>query len=183
MGTGSECEGATGNASPPLDKGRTLVIGYGNLDRGDDGVAFEVVNGLRRRLSQLPLDEEQTGLDQLGTAVDSAFVHQLGPELLELAAGYDQIIFVDAHVQSEGDALSVEAVGPAYAVSAFTHHMTPGMFAALFKALYDRAPAAFVVSIQGTDFQFRRGLSPLTAGQVAPAVDTILALACHGTPN
>ncbi len=30
---------------------RTLVIGYGNLDRGDDGVAYAIVNELRRHCS------------------------------------------------------------------------------------------------------------------------------------
>ncbi|MBI5581601.1 MAG: hypothetical protein HY895_20800, partial [Deltaproteobacteria bacterium] len=45
---------------------RTRVIGFGNLDRGDDGVAFDVVNLLRRQLGLKLLDAEETGLDDRG---------------------------------------------------------------------------------------------------------------------
>ncbi len=31
---------------------RTLVIGYGNIDRNDDGVAYAVIAALRLRLGQ-----------------------------------------------------------------------------------------------------------------------------------
>ena len=44
---------------------RTLIIGFGNLDRADDGVAFYVINALRRRLGQKALSEEDTGLEEL----------------------------------------------------------------------------------------------------------------------
>jgi Ni,Fe-hydrogenase maturation factor len=77
---------------------RTLVIGYGNLDRGDDGVAYYVVNALRQRLEQTPLKEYDTGLEELGAAVDSIFLTQLMPELINALADYDQVVFIDAHV-------------------------------------------------------------------------------------
>ena len=53
---------------------RTLVIGFGNIDRADDGVAFYVINALRRRLGQKPLSEEDTGLEELGAPIDSVFL-------------------------------------------------------------------------------------------------------------
>ena len=45
---------------------RTLVIGFGNIDRADDGVAYHVVNHLRRRLGKELLPEDETGLELLG---------------------------------------------------------------------------------------------------------------------
>ena len=44
---------------------RTLIIGYGNIDRADDGVAYHVINALRRQWGMDILDGETTGLEAL----------------------------------------------------------------------------------------------------------------------
>lgn len=155
---------------------RTLVIGFGNLDRADDGVAHYVVDALRRRLGQEPLDEDETGLEKLGAEVDSVFLSQLTPELLETLAGYQQVIFVDAHVYENVDALHCEPVSPEYAPATFTHHLTPAAFLALLKALYHHEPAAHLVSLRGHDFDFHRDLSAEPQALVDPAVEYILGL-------
>ena len=153
---------------------RTLIIGYGNLDRGDDGVAFDVVNALRVRLGQDPLDEQETGLGELGTETDSVFLRQLVPELMDTAAGYDQVIFVDAHVRENPRELWWAPVQPDFVPSAFTHHINPATFLALIRALYDRNPAGYLLSIRGHEFDFSRGLSFETERLVQPAVDELV---------
>lgn len=155
---------------------RTLVIGYGNLDRQDDGVAYHVINALRQRLGQEPLDEEEAGLEALGAGIDSILVTQLVPELLDTVADYEQVIFVDAHVCPDADALQCIALRPEYGSATFTHHMTPAMFLALLQMLHQRDPAGILVSIRGHDFDFRRGLSAATQALVEPAVEQILQL-------
>jgi hydrogenase maturation protease len=162
-----------------MDEGRmprTLVIGFGNIDRADDGVAFFVVNALRRCLGQNPLNEDETGLEELGAGVDSIFLSQLTPELLETLAGYRQVIFVDAHVYENVDALHCEPVSPEYTPSTFTHHLTPAAFLALLKALYHHEPAGHLVSLRGYDFDFHRRISAETEALVGPAVEYILRL-------
>lgn len=153
---------------------RTLVIGYGNLDRGDDGVAYAIVNELRRALFREPLDEEETGLEDLGGIYDTIFLRQLVPELMEKAAEYDQIVFVDAHVGDRDGEIAWRQVAPEFVPSAFTHHLTPATFLALMRALYDRAPAGYLLSVRGHTFDFRRGLSEATVALVGPAVKKIL---------
>jgi hydrogenase maturation protease len=155
---------------------RTLVIGFGNRDRADDGVAYSVINALRSRLGQKPLPEDETGLEELGQEIDSIFLSQLTPELLETLADYQQVAFVDAHVPGKGDALHCEPVCPEYSPSTFTHHLTPGAFLALLKTLYRLEPAGHLVSIRGHDFDFHRDLSPETEALVGPAVEHILRL-------
>lgn len=151
-------------------------MGFGNLDRGDDGVAFHVVNGLRRRLGQPLLSPEESGSEQLGGEHDSVFLRQLQPEWMETCTAYDRVIFVDAHVHDNAAEVACVPVQPEFVASPFTHHMTPSAFLALTLALYGKAPAARLLSIRGHDFDFHRRLSPAAAEQVPVAVDTILRL-------
>ncbi|MEW6441992.1 MAG: hydrogenase maturation protease [bacterium] len=153
---------------------RTLVIGYGNLDRGDDGVAFEVINALRRKLGREPLDDEDTGQAELGSETDTLFLRQLVPELMDTAAEYDELIFVDAHVGENARELEWTPILPELVPSAFTHHVNPATFLALIRALYDRSPAGYLLSIRGHEFDFCRSLSAATERMVGPAVEKIL---------
>ena len=153
---------------------RTLVIGFGNIDRADDGVAFHVINTLRRRLGQKALSEEDTGLEDLGAPVDSVFLSQLAPELMDTLTEYRQVIFVDAHVYETIEDLHCAPVVPEYAPSTFTHHLTPGALLALLKTLYGIEPAGHLVSIRGYDFDFHRDLSTNTRALVESAADCIL---------
>ncbi|HYA13341.1 MAG TPA: hydrogenase maturation protease [Syntrophales bacterium] len=153
---------------------RTLVIGYGNIDRADDGVAYYVINALRQRLGQEMLKEDFTGLDELGAEIDSIFLVQLAPELIDVLALYHRIIFVDAHVYDNVDNLYCIPVFPEYTPSTFTHHMTPPILLALLKSIYRQEPEGHLVSIRGYDFDFHRDLSEDTRDLVDPAVDHIL---------
>jgi hydrogenase maturation protease len=155
---------------------RTLVIGYGNVHRADDGVAYHVVNGLRQRLDQDPLGDDQTGLDALGHETDSILLTQLVPELLDILIDYERVVFVDAHVRDDVPDVHCEPVTPEYVGSAFTHHMTPSMLLALLKAIHRREVDGTIVSIRGHDFDFKRCLSMETAAGVEPAVDRVLGM-------
>lgn len=151
----------------------TLIVGYGNLDRSDDGIAHQVTNVLRRRLGQEALSEGDTGLEDLGVRADSIFLTQLVPDLIDTLVDHDQVIFVDAHVLEDVPDLHYTRVFPAYVPSPFTHHMTPEMLLALPQALHHLQPCAHVVSIRGHDFDFHRSLSAPTAEVVGSAVEHI----------
>ena len=160
---------------------RTLVIGFGNIDRADDGVAYHVINRLRRRLGQGMLHEDETGLEEIGAQIDSIFLVQLAPELMDVLILYDEIIFVDAHVYENVDSLYYAPVFPEFTTATFTHHLTPAMLLALLKSLHHREPAGHIVSIRGYDFDFHRNLSADTEALVEKAVDHILLL--HGSTD
>ncbi len=160
---------------------RTLVIGFGNIDRADDGVAYHVINGLRRRLGQGMLHEDETGLEEIGAQIDSIFLVQLAPELMDVIILYDKVIFVDAHVYDNVDSLYYAPVFPEFTQATFTHHMMPSMLLALLKAICNREPTAHIISIRGYDFDFHRNLSADTEALVEKAVDHILLL--HGSAH
>ena len=153
---------------------RTLVIGYGNLERADDGVAYHVVNALRQRLGQEALSEDETGLDGLGGQMDSVWLTQLVPELIHTLSAYQQVIFVDAHVHESAPELYCTPVSPQSAASSFSHYLTPAQLLALLKTILHVELAGYVVSIRAHDFGFGRHLSDAAASMVQPAVEHIL---------
>lgn len=153
---------------------RTLVIGYGNPYRRDDGVAFHALNGLRRRLGAPALQPDEDGLDDLGRVVDTIMLHQLLPEVAPMLADYATVIFVDAHTGAIAEDVRVIPVQEDYGFQAVTHHMSPGMMLSLVRAANGRAPAGWLVSIRGYDFDFGQELSEGCAANARVAEQRIL---------
>jgi len=152
---------------------RVLVIGYGNPSRQDDGVGLAVVNGLRIRAGQTPLDEGDDGFNDLGRRLDTLFLQQLSPELAETLIEYEHVVLVDAHFgiypelvhRTEVDALDEAAI--------VSHHFKPGTLLALASRLHGRAPTAELISVRGYAFDFKSELSPETATGVRFVVDDL----------
>lgn len=154
---------------------RTLVAGFGNLYRRDDGVARYVVNALRKRLDREPLDPMDDGFDDVGHRVDTVVLHQLVPELAEDLRNYGLVIFVDAHVGTTiPEEIHEEAIAATYRTPFVYHQTHPATILALTRQMYGVAPEAILLSLLGHDFDFGEGLSERTAALVAPAVDRIL---------
>jgi hydrogenase maturation protease len=152
----------------------SLVIGYGNSERQDDGVAFYVVNRLRRRLAQQPLAWDEDGLSRLARRTDSVFIRQLAPELIEVLVHYDRVIFVDAHVPADSPNLRCTRLYPGAGVPVFSHHMHPEMLLGFLKAVYGSEPVSHLLTVQGRRFDLKRGLSVQAAALVDPAAEKIL---------
>lgn len=164
----------------PPDNASTIVIGYGNLDRGDDGAAFHVVNRLRERLGRPPLQEEESGLEDVARPA-AVFVPQLTPELAVDAAAYHRLVLVDAHVTADVRPLIGQRLEPKYQPPAVSHVLPPGLFLWLVEGVSGRSQTAFLVSLRGHCFDLRRGLSPETSALVGPAAASVLQL-IHGAP-
>ena len=152
---------------------RVLIVGFGNPDREDDGVAWYILKGLAKRLGRTTLDLETGGLDQLGQSPDLLFVLQLTPELAELVANYDYVCFVDAHTGDYPEDLRFDFVVAGYQTSPFTHHMTPQTCLKLAETLYGYKPQAIVVSVRGHQFGFSHALSTQTALLAGEATEQI----------
>ncbi len=73
-----------------------LLIGYGNPDRQDDGVAWHI---LQAYTSILGLKAPVTYEDEfpVNNRLDFAFYLQLTPEMAEEISSYKRVCFIDAH--------------------------------------------------------------------------------------
>jgi hydrogenase maturation protease len=154
----------------------TLIIGFGNPYRRDDGVAFRSINDVRRHYGLRPLAREDDGEDDLGGPVDTLMMHQLLPELAPMLGRYERVIFVDAHAGSIPETVRVVPVEEDYGFQAVTHHMSPGMLLRLAREVTGAAPTGRLVSVLGYDFDFGDELSDACRDNAAEAVRGILEL-------
>jgi hydrogenase maturation protease len=151
----------------------TLIIGYGNFDRQDDGVAWHVLAEVARRLGcAVPLSPEEEFSPNSGKP-DFIFELQLTPELAETIAQYERVCFVDAHTGAVPHDVNVSAIAAEFQASPLTHHLTPQSLLTFAQTLYGARPEAILVSVRGYQFGFERTLSPLTAQLAQDAADVI----------
>lgn len=130
----------------------SIVIGYGNPLRGDDGVGPLVATALGRRV-----------LPRLRTLA----LQQLTPELAPELAAVDRAIFVDACAGLSGPRWL--ALSPAESALA-AHLSDPAVLLALTGALYGRAPAAWLLALPARCFTLGAPLSPIARRGVVLAL-------------
>ncbi len=156
---------------------RLLLVGYGNSSRRDDGVAEHI---LRRLLERLGLDPEGVMTDddiEQREGFGAILVHQLAPELAELACRYDVIVFIDAHVAGvDWQPVEWQAIEPSVQGGMSGHHLKPGVILSLSETLYGRRPEAYMLSVLGHNFDFGETLTAETSDLADQAVDRLLGL-------
>ena len=151
---------------------KLLFIGYGNVDRQDDGVAWHVLANLAKKLGhdapENPEEPFETGRDP-----ELIYVLQLSPDMADILANYERVCFIDAHTGNVPEELQFITLQAGFQNSPFTHHMTPETLLAFAKTLYGAGPQASLVSIRGYEFGFSRELSMRTQALANQAIETI----------
>jgi hydrogenase maturation protease len=153
---------------------RNLILGYGNPDRQDDGVAWHIQTALLRSLGRPVPPSFEDGLWPDGNNPDFLFTLQLLPENAEIVAGYDRVCFVDAHTGNIKEDFHFERITGIYTQSPFTHHMTPATCIYLVEQIYKKIPEAILVSVRGYEFEFSHTLSSKTQLLAEEAASQIL---------
>lgn len=153
---------------------KTLLLGWGNPDRQDDGAAWHVLAEVARR-SALPIPEELgEAFEPGGGDIELFFSLQLTPEMSEMIAGFDRVAFIDAHTGAVPRELNIRKLSPWFQTSPLTHHLTAESCLELAGQLYGSRPDAWLVSIRGYAFGFSRELSPATAELVEAAANHLM---------
>jgi hydrogenase maturation protease len=124
----------------------TLIIGYGNPLRGDDGAGYIAAELLRDRVH----DPEIEILSE----------QQLLPEMMEPVSRAAHVIFIDASVSGRVGKVNRIPLHPAPACSRFTHHSTPETLLAGAQAFYGHTPEATLYTIPGRFFEHGQELTP-----------------------
>jgi hydrogenase maturation protease len=141
---------------------KTLVVGIGNPLRGDDGLGWQAVGAFA----------EAAGKGE----VETLFCHGLVPELADVLARVDRVIFVDADASAATGSLGCRQLLAETAQQPFSHYQTPAALLALTQRLYGRRPEAQLLSLGAADFGAREGLSPQAAAALPLLVARLRAL-------
>ena len=143
-------------------KADTLIIGFGNADRQDDGVGWHILKNLAEKIGQSVPDDPGASIEIESEIVDLVYILQIFPELSETISHYKRVCFVDAHTSDIPEKISWHQLTPEYEKSPLTHHMSPKTVLSITATIYDRVPEAILVSVRGYGFQFNRELTPKT---------------------
>ena len=144
----------------------TLMLGWGNEGRGDDGLG----PAFARLFAERALD---------GLTVDCDY--QLQVEDAYEVARYPRVIFVDAD-RSGPEPFSLQRLAPAtQGLSFSSHSVTPGGLLALTRELWGREPEAWLLGIRGYEFdRFEENLSPAARANLAAAAAYVAAAFAAG---
>lgn len=137
----------------------TLVLGWGNPGRGDDGLGPEFVRAI-------------SALDLPGVVVDLDY--QLQVEDAAQVAGYRRVLFVDAD-RGGAEPFWLGRLQPLESGLSFsTHSVSPGAVLALARDLFKAEPEAWILGIRGYDFdEFCEHLSARARSNMDQAVNTL----------
>jgi hydrogenase maturation protease len=153
---------------------KTLLLGYGNPDRGDDGVAWHILQTLFKEKGVLEADLFCCDFIPLDEQTDVWFNFQLLPEIAEIIKNYKRAIFLDAHTGEIKENIRLAEVKPVYSNSPFTHHMTPSALLALTESISGSYPESWLLSIRGYQFEFNQELSVKTKELATQAIQMLI---------
>jgi hydrogenase maturation protease len=151
---------------------KLLILGYGNPDREDDGVAWHILRALTIKLG-LPSPGSYEDEFPESAQIEFAFHLQLTPEMAEEVASYPYVCFIDAHTGNIPEPVRLIDVDSEFQRSPFTHHLTPQSLMSMCESIYGKRPEAALLSVLGHRFLFTRELSEETAALVPQAVELV----------
>lgn len=140
-----------------------LLVGYGNVLRGDDGVGIYVVRQLEKLFSNIKVLISQ----------------QLNLEMLEEMVRFEEVILVDAS-QEKGNVTfrKIEVCAPSSMIA--SHHLRPELLCKLGMSLYKKEIAMYVCSIPAEKFDVGEEISKETLTRADKAIATISAFLLKG---
>lgn len=136
---------------------KTLVLGYGNSIRSDDGAGIAVAE----RIYEMKLPDVEVRCTQ-----------QLHVELIEDFSSYERVILVDASHEGPGVDIQKVTASEKEGISS-SHHLGPEMIAGLAGRLFNKELNLYVCSVRGSHFDFGSRLTNAAAGRVKEAANEI----------
>ena len=126
------------------EENKILVLGVGNIGRQDDGLGWLLLDYL-----------EEANFKNL----DLEYRYQLQIEDAELLCNYRTVIFVDATKEDTKEGFYYRTCEASDKHSFSTHELCPETVLFLAKNLYQHRSKAFILGIQGYDWNLEMGLS------------------------
>lgn len=127
-----------------------VIIGYGNVLRGDDGIGPLAARSLAVRLADQPV-----------TVLEA---HQLLPEMAWFVSQAELVVLIDAATGAAAgeirrQRLEYAAEQRSMALGVVGHHLTGQQLLAGCRTLYGASPEVFLITVTVESFEVGEGLS------------------------
>jgi|LGOV01.1.fsa_nt_gb hydrogenase maturation protease len=127
---------------------KTLVYGFGNPGREDDGIGNAMIQRLQSWVK-----------DNYILDVDLESNYQLNIEDAELISNYQRVIFIDASKESL-KSCKLEKLTPTEKLIEFTMHaVSPSYLLYLCDELFKKIPECYLLTIKGENWNIKEGIS------------------------
>lgn len=141
-----------------------VIIGYGNVLRGDDGVGPLAACNLAKRLRDQPV-----------TVIEA---HQLLPEMAWLVSRAQLVVLIDAAFGAPAGQIQQQHLGPttdwgSAKPSSVGHYLTAQQLLAICQALYGTFPEAFLITVVGSSFEIGEELSEAVKKVLPRLIDQV----------
>ena len=145
---------------------KTLLIGFGNPAREDDGIGPAVAKEIEK-------------LEIKGLSVDSDY--QLTIEDAAFVAEHDSVVFVDASVEGE-EPFTFSHLSPKRSDSFSSHSVTPETVMGLAHDLFNAKTEGYLLGVRGYSFDmFTEKMTPGALENKRKAVEFLLPMLSAGS--
>jgi hydrogenase maturation protease len=126
----------------------TLIIGYGNPQRGDDAIGSQAARALERHFSNDP-------------DVEVIAAQKLTPEMVDDILQRDFVLFLEASSEEAPGTLKRTTVSPEPGPGGGTDQFTPAALLTAAEQLYGDIPFAMSITMAGWSFEPSQPLSQI----------------------
>ena len=137
-------------------KNKCIIFGIGNSGRQDDGLGWAFLDLLKKN------EFEKASFE---------YKYQLQIEDAELICNYDTVIFVDASKNELIDGYKFYTCKPSNKHSFSTHALVPETILYLSEHLYEHKPKAYILAIQGYEWELKNGLTKMAVENLNKAAE------------
>lgn len=132
-------------------------MAIGNSGRQDDGLGWAFAEALEKKYP-----EWQSAIH---------YRYQLQVEDAELISHATQVVFIDAFKGQLPSGFLLEPCHPAADFSFSTHALLPQAILAICRLLYDKKPEAWVLKLEGKEWELQTGLTEAAKNNLEAALD------------
>jgi hydrogenase maturation protease len=133
----------------------TLLIGYGNVLRGDDGAGPALIELLEKLLPE-----------RIAETVQLTACTQLTPELAVDIARVRRVLFIDASSMLKPGRITIQRVNPALTPALMGHHFTPETVMAMAQHAFGACSSAWMIAIGAETMELHGQLTTRVAQSV-----------------
>lgn len=127
---------------------KTLVYGYGNPGRQDDGLGAACIKKLEDWLVLHPSDDLKTDTNYQLNIEDAATISEV-----------QKVVFVDASIEDIDNFSFTTVLASDAKVEFSMHAVSPAFVVDLCQKIYGKVPEAFLLHIKGYEWDFKEGLT------------------------